>query len=147
LKKLLIAAVLSISIVIGLAACSTSGSGFMLEDTKWFLSSYGEQGNLISIIDGTEITATFDSAEGRVSGSSGCNTYFGEYEVEDDKLSISEMAHTEMACLSPEGVMEQEQEYLFILSNALSFQADDTTLTIFCSSGLQLYFTTPAGTQ
>jgi len=147
LKKLLIAAVLSISIVIGLAACSTSGSGFMLEDTKWFLSSYGEQGNLISIIDGTEITATFDSAEGRVSGSSGCNTYFGEYEVEDDKLSISEMAHTEMACLSPEGVMEQEQEYLFILSNALSFQADDTTLTIFCSGGLQLYFTTSAGTQ
>jgi len=119
LKKLLIAAVLSISIVIGLAACSTSGSGFMLEDTKWFLSSYGEQGNLISIIDGTEITATFDSAEGRVS----------------------------MACLSPEGVMEQEQEYLFILSNALSFQADDTTLTIFCSGGLQLYFTTSAGTQ
>ncbi len=147
MKKLLITAVLSISIVIGLAACGTSGPDSMLEDTEWFLSSYGEQGDLISVIDGTEITATFDSAEDRVSGSSGCNTYFGGYEIENDKLSILEMAHTERACLSPEGVMEQEQEYLFILSNALSFQADDTTLTIFCSGGLQLYFTTSAGTQ
>ncbi len=147
MKKLLITAVLSISLVIGLAACSTSGSSSALDDTKWFLRSYAEPGDLISVIDGTEITATFDSAEDRVSGSSGCNTYFGEYKVEDDKLSILEMAYTERACLSPEGVMEQEQEYLFILSNALSFQADDATLTIFCSGGLQLYFTTSAGTQ
>jgi len=55
-----------------------------------------------------------------------------QYEVKGSKLSIFEMAFTEMACVSPEGVMEQEQEFLTILANAQSFQADDTTLTIVC---------------
>lgn len=113
-----------------------------LEDTKWFLKSFGEQGNLKTIIEGSEITATFNSFEGQVNGSAGCNIYGGRYQVTDSRLSISEIYFTEMACLSPEGVMEQEQEFLSILSNAQSFEADDTTLTIFCSGGVQLYFTT-----
>jgi heat shock protein HslJ len=52
------------------------------------------------------------------------------------------MAYTEMACISPEGVMEQEQEFLSLLANAQSFEADATTLTVLCSNGQQLYFTT-----
>jgi len=119
----------------------------MLEDTKWFLRSYGEQDNLETIIEGTEITATFNSAKGEASGSAGCNTYFARYEVKGSELTIFEMAYTEMACLSPEGVMQQEQEFLSILASAQSFQADDTTLTIFCSGSQQLYFTTATRIQ
>ncbi len=119
----------------------------MLEDTKWFLRSYGEQDNLETIIEGTEVTATFNSAEGEASGSAGCNTYFARYEVKDSTLTILEMAYTEMACLSPEGVMKQEQEFLSILDSAQSFKSDDTTLTIFCSGGQQLYFTTATRIQ
>jgi heat shock protein HslJ len=140
MKKIITAVMLSVLIFTGISACSTLNS--TLEDTRWFLRSYGEQNNLQALIEDTEITATFDSAKGQVSGSAGCNTYFAGYEVQGSKLSIFEMAWTEMACLSPEGVMEQEQEYLTILANAQSFQADDTTLTIFCSGGQQLYFTT-----
>ena len=80
--------------------------------------------------------------EGEVSGSAGCNTYWAGYEVKGSKLSIFEMVFTEMACISPEGVMEQEQVFLSLLAKAQSFEADDTTLTIFCSGGQQLYFTT-----
>ncbi len=140
MKKILIAVLLSVFTFTGLVACSAPNS--TLEDTKWFLRSYSEQNNLEAIIEDTEITATFDSAEGEVSGSGGCNTYFAKYEVESSKLSILEMAFTEMACVSPEGVMEQEQEFLSLLANAQSFQADDTTLTIIGSDGTQLYFTT-----
>ena len=129
-----------VGIALAIAACSAPDS--MLDDTKWFLRTYGESNNLEAIIEDTEITATFDSAEGEVSGSGGCNTYFARYEVKGGKLSISEMAFTEMACVSPEGVMEQEQEFLSLLANAQSFQADDTTLTIICLDGRQLYFTT-----
>ncbi|GAI10618.1 unnamed protein product, partial [marine sediment metagenome] len=93
------------------------------------------------------LNSPFDSAKGEVSGSAGCNTYFAGYEVRGSKLSIFEMAFTEMACVSPEGVMEQEQEFLTILANAQSFQADDTTLTIYCSGGQQLYFTTATRIQ
>jgi len=116
----------------------------MIEDTKWFLRSYGEQGNSKNIIEGTEITATFDSIESQVGGSAGCNIYGGRYQITGSTLSISEIYFTEMACMSPEGVMEQEQEFLTLLSRAQSFQADDTTLAISCSEGQQLYFTTAA---
>jgi len=145
MKKIIIAGMLLVFTVIGLAACSSPD--YMLDDTEWFLMSYGEQNNLQFIIEDTEITATFDSTEGKVSGSAGCNVYFARYEVRDNELSIFEMASTEMACVSPEGVMEQEQEFLTILAGAQSFQVDDTTLTIFCSGGQQLYFTTATRTQ
>lgn len=95
--------ILSVLTVVGLTACGAAKTA--LDDTKWFLRSYGEQSNLKAIIEGTEITATFNSAEGEVSGSAGCNTYFARYEVEGGKLSISEIAATEMACLSPEGII------------------------------------------
>jgi heat shock protein HslJ len=138
---------LSIFLAIGFAACGTTNSNPALVSAKWFLRSYGEGGNLISIIEDSEITISFDSNKGRVNGSAGCNTYFGSYETMDNRLTISEMAYTERACLSPEGVMEQEQEYLFNLGNARFFQVDDTALTIFSSAGLQLYFTTDAEIQ
>lgn len=140
LKKILIAVMLLIFTVIGLAACRSSDS--IPGDTKWFLRSYGEQDNFKAIIDDSEITATFNSTEGKINGSGGCNTYFARYEAKGSRLSIFEMAFTEMACISPEGVMEQEQEFLSLLANAQSFQADVTTLTIFCSDGQQLFFTT-----
>lgn len=139
---ILIATVLSIVTVISLFACSAPSS--MLEDTKWFLRSYGEQSDLKDIIEGTEVTATFNNNKSEVSGSGGCNTYFARYAAKGDALSIFEMAFTEMACISPEGVMEQEQKFLSLLSTAQSFEASDTTLTIFCSGGKQLYFTTAA---
>lgn len=114
----------------------------LIEDINWFLRSYGEQGNLKDIIEGSEITAIFNSSESKVGGSAGCNSYGGRYQIIGSTISISETYSTDMACISPEGVMEQEQEFLGLLSSAQSFQADDTTLTIFCSDGQQLYFTT-----
>jgi heat shock protein HslJ len=95
-----------------------------------------------AVIEGTEITAVFNSDKDDVSGSAGCNTYFARHDVRGSELAISELAYTEMACISPEGVMEQEQEFLSLLVNAESFEVDDTTLTIITSGGQQLYFTT-----
>ncbi len=138
--SVLIAVLCAAVLVIG--ACSIPSSS--LEDAKWFLGSYGEQNNMIALIEGTEITATFNSDQGEVSGSAGCNIYFAEYEVSGSELVIFELAYTEMACISPEGIMEQEQEYLSLLANAQSFEIDDTTLIIICSEGQQLYFSTAA---
>jgi heat shock protein HslJ len=121
-------------------SCGVCGDN-ILEDIKWFLISYNMDNDLISIIDDTEITATFDSAEGRLVGSAGCNTYFASYEVTNNKLYILELTYTEMACLTPEGIMEQEQKYLSLLTNVRSLKADETTLTISGEDGQQLFFT------
>lgn len=138
MKKLIIS-LFMVFTVLTVAACGTSGSA--LEENKWSLKSYGEQSNPEQVLEGTEVTATFDSGEGKVSGSGGCNTYFASYEFKGNNLSISDLAWTEMACISPVGVMEQEQEFLSLLGDAESFQVDDTSLTITCSNGSQLYFT------
>lgn len=147
MKKILFTVILSIALVMSFVACSASNSGSILNDTQWSLVSYGEQDHLITIIEGTKITAIFNSTGDRITGSAGCNTYSAGYEAEDNGLFISEMSFTEMACISPNGVMEQEQEYLYILVKGQSFQADDTTLTIFCSGRLELHFTTADETQ
>ena len=138
-KLSVLIAVLSAA-VLALGACSIPNSS--LEDVKWFLESYGEQNNMITVIEGSEITATFDSTQSEVGGSAGCNTYFAGYEVSGNELAIFEMVYTEMACISPEGIMDQEQEYLSLLANAQSFGIDGATLIISCSGGQQLYFTT-----
>ena len=102
-----------------------------LENTTWFLISYGEPKFERSVLPNTEITMEFISKEQMVKGSAGCNSYFGSYEVEGNKLSIpGPIAVTEMACMEPEGVMDQEQEYLTILQNAETYEIEGKKLQI-----------------
>ena len=111
-----------------------------LENKKWVLQSYGEPEGLKDIIAGTEITAEFVSSEGTVKGSAGCNSYFGSYELEGSQLSIAgPIAVTEMYCAEPEGVMEQEQEYLAVLQLAESYEIKGNELWINCGSQVLVF--------
>lgn len=123
---------------IGLAACTGKTEAIALENTTWVLESYGEQGNLRAVIEDTEITAVFDSTEGKVSGSAGCNNYFTSYEIKNNELSIiSPIGSTQMYC---EGLMDQEQQYLAILEGAETFQVQDSQLRISSSGNQVLIF-------
>ena len=104
-----------------------------LEDTKWILQLYGESENLKDVLEDTEITATFNKEEGRVTGSAGCNSYFGSYEAEDANLSIpGPIGATEMSCGEQKDT--QEREYLSILQAAESYEIEDGKLTINCGN-------------
>jgi heat shock protein HslJ len=138
MPKKLIISLLIIYVVLPVIGCSAPSSA--LENNKWVLQSYGEQNSLKAVLADTEITAEFDKGRGEISGSGGCNTYIASYEIDGDTFSISKLAWTERACLSPEGIMEQEQEFLSLLADAESFEADETSLTITCSNERQLYF-------
>ena len=118
------------------------GKNADFEDNKLYLMSYGEPGNLKNVIEGTEITATF--SDGHVGGSAGCNTYGGVYQITGDALAVTDVYSTLMACTTP-GVMIQEQEFLALLLGARSFGVSGTTLTVYCSGGQQLNFTTAGG--
>jgi heat shock protein HslJ len=113
-------AILAVVILLALAACSAiSPAGEdPLDGTSWVLVGYG----LAAPLPGTQITATFE--DGQVGGSSGCNTYGGSYRVKGETISVTEIIMTEMACIDPEGVMEQEQTYLEYLSGATTFRLD-----------------------
>ena len=118
LKVMIAGIVAALSLI--LVACAPPALENLVdpEDTKWVLESYGKRGNLQAVLEGSEITAIFDSAEGQVHGFAGCNTYFGNYHITNNKLSIYEISYTEMYCLEPEGVMEQEEQYLKALRAA-----------------------------
>jgi len=130
--KKLFACTLVVTVLLGLAACSnaTTAPGAGLEDTKWILESYGEEGDPKTVLEGAEITATFNRQDSQVKGSGGCNTYFGEYQAKKNELSISNLTWTEIGCLDPEGVMEQEQRYLSALQGAKSYTIKDGELRI-----------------
>ncbi len=137
-KKLLLGISLAlVLVVVGLVGCtSTTAATDGLEDITWILESYGEPENLQAVLEGTKITAIFDSAEGQVTGSAGCNSYWADYEVEGSKLSIFEMTWTEMGCPEPQGILEQETQYLQALQSAESYKIEDGKLQI--TSGNQV---------
>jgi heat shock protein HslJ len=114
-----------------LSACS--GGEDPLDGTAWQLGSFGKS----NLLPGAQITAEF--ADGQVSGSSGCNSYFGSYEVKGDKITFGAMGSTLMAC--QEDVMAQEQEFLSYVGEAKSFVIRDNRLVISRPDGGTLIFT------
>jgi len=97
----------------------------VLDGTSWVLMAYRKS----SPIEGTTITAAFE--DGQVHGSSGCNTYFGSYEVSGNAITVGTLTMTEMACLEPEGCMDQEMYYLGFLGSGKTFKLSDEQLQIY----------------
>jgi heat shock protein HslJ len=104
-----------------------------LKGTSWRLVTLGGAG----LVPGTQITATFE--EGQVHGQA-CNSYGGSYKVSGDKLTLSDLYMTEMACLEPQGVMEQERQYLEMLGMAQTFKLSGGQLQVFSAGGEVLTF-------
>ena len=137
-NRMILLIALSIITTIGLAGCRNEAIN--LENTTWVLESGGEQWNMQTVLEGSEITAVFDSDEGRVKGSAGCNSYFASYQASNKQLSISTIASTEMFCGEPIGIMEQEYRYLSILEAAQTYQIQGRRLKISSLGGQELAF-------
>jgi len=129
--------VLTAALILAFTGCNGSSSD-ILEDTKWILDSFGDRDNPQEVIEGTEITATFNSKDDQVNGSAGCNHYFGDYEIKDG-LSVGMLGSTEMWCGEPEGRMDQETDYLKILQAAEGYTINNGTLTIDCGDNVLIY--------
>jgi heat shock protein HslJ len=110
----------------------------ILENTTWVLQSYGQVGNLKSVLEDTEITALFDSTKGQVAGSAGVNPYGSRYELKGNNLSIpGPLVSTMMA--GPQPLMDQEKEYLTALQAAESSKIEGDKLTITCSGTVLIF--------
>jgi heat shock protein HslJ len=115
--------VLSITLVTG---CALPGirNNDPLNETSWHLLYYRKS----SPIPGTELHITF--RDGTFQGSSGCNSYGGSYRVENGAITTWDIYSTEMYCMDPEGIMDQESYYLESLQQAVRFQIDGDRLII-----------------
>ncbi len=126
-------------LVVVMSACAapsngqTSVSAADLAGTDWSLESYGEVGFETQVIEGTEVTLEFQSG-GQVVGTGGCNSFGGQYQVSNGKISFSQIVSTEMACTA-EGLMSQEAAYFQALQNTGEFELKDNQLTIWYNNG------------
>jgi heat shock protein HslJ len=95
---------------------------------------------LTDVLEGTEITAVFE--ESTVHGSGGCNQYSGTCRREGNSLTVDGVVATEMACLDPAGIMEQEQRYLDLLSSVTTCHVYGSQLWLETGDGQALVFST-----
>ena len=108
-----------------------------LEGTLWLMLSYNNgKDALVSALLGTEITAEF--MDGTVSGSAGCNNYSAAYELDGDRISVGPAATTRMFCGEPEGIMEQENQYLEALQSTATYEINADVLEMFDGDGTRM---------
>ena len=74
-------------------------------------------------------------AQGRVSGSDGCNRIAGTYELNGDRVTFGQMAGTQMACLNPSGT---EGPFRAALKNASRLVRGGDRLELFDATGARL---------
>lgn len=106
-----------------------------LEGTSWQAIGYnnGKQA-VTSVLVGTELTAQF-GADGQLSGSAGCNNYFGPYQIAGEKITIGSLGSTKKLCAEPAGIMEQESQYLVALQSAATYKVEGERLELRTADG------------
>jgi heat shock protein HslJ len=104
-------------LVVLLVGCRPGpADGRSLEDTQWALVTLQGEPPLTGATPSAEFSAD------QIGGSTGCNHYFGRYQVSGSDITISDVARTEMYCADPEGVMDQEDAFLAALASTASYR-------------------------
>lgn len=105
-----------------------------LEGELWGLFSYlNAQGELVDVLPGSQATAEF--MDGQVTGNGSCNNYFGSVEIDGNQIKFGQLGSTQMFCVDPEGVMDQESSFMGNLMNAISFNVAGGRLEMADSEG------------
>jgi heat shock protein HslJ len=112
-----------------------------LVGTAWSATGINDgRGGVVSLLEGTTVSATFD-ADGRLTGSGGCNRYTGAFRLDGAAIAIDGVASTMRACLGPDGVMDQEAAFHAALGRARRWSIDGRGLELRDEDGaLQVGF-------
>lgn len=106
-----------------------------LAGTSWLVVGYNRGENAATpVLPGTDLTAEF-GADGNVTGSAGCNDYFAPYTQDGAAITIGAAGSTRMSCPSPDGIMQQETQYLAALQSATSIEASGIELNLRNADG------------
>jgi heat shock protein HslJ len=110
-----------------------------LAGTSWLATAYYDPGanGMVSVLPGTSLTAEFDREDSLV-GSGGCNDYRARYQVEGSNLAIEGVSAGRTLCSEPEGIMEQEAQFLGHLEAATTFTLEGNQVRIAGSAGQTL---------
>jgi heat shock protein HslJ len=115
-------------IALAISACSAEGAGASPSLIgSWTLTSYGPVDAQTPAVEDTEAGLMFNE-DGTVTGDSGCNGLGGNYTVEGDQVTFSEIVSTLMACDDPR--MVQEDAVHQVLTDTATYKIEGNTLTL-----------------
>jgi heat shock protein HslJ len=120
----------SILVILAAAGCRGGERAPDLEATAWELTT----------LDGAPVLPdshpTIEFNGGQVRGNASCNSFFGEVLYRSNgNISFSDLGQTLMACIKPEGLMEQEAAYMQALGNVGSYMVEGGTLKMLDVNG------------
>lgn len=109
-------------------ACSDTGTSLTGE---WRLVSYGDTSIPTPALPGVDTSISFN--EGQFGGTVGCNSFVGDYKVNDNQLTIGSIISTMMYC---DQTSTQENAVLALLSDqTVKFQIEGNNLTLSSMDG------------
>ena len=122
----------------GLLAAGCASSGALGDASDQAVGPTWQLVTLGTDAAGAEATLTFGD-DGRVFGTTGCNRYFGSYDLDDDgDLTLSQVGSTRMAC--PPAEMAQETRFLDALNGAERVVVTGDRMVLVTTGGPQLTF-------
>lgn len=113
---------------------TTKTAGFTNEEITGSYTVKTLNGNIIKTVIPK---FSLDGNEGAINGNTGCNSFFGKFEIKGNTISFEEMGVSEMYC-SEEGVMEREREFLDVLHEIKTVEFNDKILTFYTESGTKI---------
>jgi len=107
-----------------------------LENTSWLLTAYKAPNGTetVNVSKNTPVTASF--VQGKVSGTSACNNYQANYQVQNDSIRIGQIASTRKSC--EDNVNKLEKDYQVNLQSAAYYQVQPTALVLYNSQRVPL---------
>lgn len=120
------------AVVIIAAACGESGTE-SLEQNAWELTELGDT-ELAAGAPAGIVFGSLDEGTGPVAGSTGCNSFNGQYEVDGEAIGFGPLATTLTACADP-AAQTQEQQYLAALEAAATYSISGNTLELANAEG------------
>ena len=104
-----------------------------LAGSEWHLVAMGPVGSGSLPAPDARITIKFGN-DGRISGSGGCNSYGGNYLVQGNRLTLSQVFSTKRACIDA-NANKQESQYFAALETASRFRLTRKQLTVYYGVG------------
>jgi putative lipoprotein len=101
---------------------------------SWIITGFYNGSAMTAPITGTFLTLLVGS-DGTLTGSSGCNHYFGSYTLDGSTVKVSPLASTKAACPNSD-IQNQETQFLAALQMAEGYTKDANGLTLTNTSKL-----------
>lgn len=118
----------------GVVLAEFAAQAQLLAGSTWRATGINNgKGGVESLVADSSVTMDF-AADGKVSGTGGCNRYTAGYQAEGGTLKFTPAAATRMMCPMP-GVMEQEQAFFMALESVASFRMEADRLEMRTAGG------------